>query len=163
MYVAQSLSCVRLSVTPWTAACQAPLSVEFPRQECWSGLPFPPPGELPTQGLDPCLLHLLHWQAVPLPLSRLDSSRTEEGKSSPRMGMWCEISHGCSLTAGPGMAAPRVPLSFSPLYDIPHHTSRAGGAFVSPPFHGVGAILSGIIESENQDETSGVKSIQFSF
>lgn len=42
------------------------------------------------------------------------------------MGMWCEISHDCSVTAGPGMAAPRVPLSFSPLYDIPTHTSRAG-------------------------------------
>ena len=56
--------------------------------------------------------------------------RTEEGKSSPRLGTCCEISHDCSVTAGPGMAAPRpwVPLSFSPLYHIPHHTSRAGGA-----------------------------------
>ena len=33
--------------TPWTVACQAPLSMEFPRQEYWSGLPFPPPGHLP--------------------------------------------------------------------------------------------------------------------
>ena len=31
--------------TPWTVACQAPLSMRFPRQECWSGLPFPSPGE----------------------------------------------------------------------------------------------------------------------
>ena len=34
-------------VTPWTAACQAPLSMGFPRQEDWSGLPFPSPGTLP--------------------------------------------------------------------------------------------------------------------
>ena len=38
---AQSLSCVQLFATPWTAACQAPLSMGFPRQEYWSGLPFP--------------------------------------------------------------------------------------------------------------------------
>ena len=42
---AQSLSCVRLPVTPWTAACQAPLSMRFSRQEHWSGLPFPLPVE----------------------------------------------------------------------------------------------------------------------
>ena len=46
----QSLSCVRLSVTPWTVAHQAPLSMEFSRQEYWSELPFPPPGHLPDQG-----------------------------------------------------------------------------------------------------------------
>ena len=34
-------------VTPWTAACQAPLSMGFPRQEDWSGLPFPFPGDVP--------------------------------------------------------------------------------------------------------------------
>ena len=43
----QSLSRVRLFETPWTAAHQAPLSVEFSRQEYWSGLPFPTPGDLP--------------------------------------------------------------------------------------------------------------------
>ena len=37
------LSHVRLLVTPWTVACQAPLSMEFSRQEHWSGLPFPSP------------------------------------------------------------------------------------------------------------------------
>ena len=36
---------VRLCVTPWTVARQAPLSMGFFRQECWSGLPCPPPGE----------------------------------------------------------------------------------------------------------------------
>ena len=38
------------SVTPWTVAHQAPLSMEFPRQEYWSGLPFPPPGDLSNPG-----------------------------------------------------------------------------------------------------------------
>ena len=44
-------------VTLWTVACQAPLSVGFPRQEYWSGLPFPYSGELPNQGIEPHLLH----------------------------------------------------------------------------------------------------------
>ena len=40
------------SVTPWTVAHQAPLSMGFPRQEYWSGLPFPPPGDLPNPGIE---------------------------------------------------------------------------------------------------------------
>ena len=39
--------------TPWTVAHQAPLSMGFPRQEYWSGLPFPPPGDLFDPGLKP--------------------------------------------------------------------------------------------------------------
>ena len=39
------------SVTLWTIACQAPLSMGFSRQECWRGLPFPPPGDLPSSGI----------------------------------------------------------------------------------------------------------------
>ena len=46
----QPLSRVQLFVTPWTAAHQAPLSMEFSRQEYWSGLPFPAQGIFPTQG-----------------------------------------------------------------------------------------------------------------
>ena len=42
---------VRLFVTPWTVAHKAPLSIEFSRQEYWSGLPFPPPGDLPDPGI----------------------------------------------------------------------------------------------------------------
>ena len=41
------------SVTLWTVACQAPLSTEFSRQEDWSGLPFPSPGDLPDPGIEP--------------------------------------------------------------------------------------------------------------
>ena len=48
-----SPSVVSDSVTPWTVACQAPLSVGFPRQEYWSGLPFPSPGDLTHPGIEP--------------------------------------------------------------------------------------------------------------
>ena len=44
-------SCVRLSATLWDVAPQAPLSMGFLRQEYWSGLPFPPPGDLPDPGI----------------------------------------------------------------------------------------------------------------
>ena len=47
----QSLSLVGLFATPWTVACQAPMSMIFPRQEYWSGLPFPSPGNLPDPGI----------------------------------------------------------------------------------------------------------------
>ena len=50
---AQSLSHVWLFVTLWTVACQAPLSIGFSQQEYWSGLPFPPPGNLPEPGIEP--------------------------------------------------------------------------------------------------------------
>ena len=46
-------SCPTLRLTLWTVACQAPLSVGFFRQEYWSGLPRPPPGALPTPGMEP--------------------------------------------------------------------------------------------------------------
>ena len=46
-------SCIQLFATPWTLACQAPLSMGFPRQEYWSMLPFPPPGDLPDPGTEP--------------------------------------------------------------------------------------------------------------
>ena len=39
--------------TPWTVAAQAPLSIGFSRQEYWSGLPFPSPGDLPDPGSEP--------------------------------------------------------------------------------------------------------------
>ena len=47
------LSRVRLFATPWTVAHQAPLSMGFSRQEYWSGLPFPSPGDLPIPGIEP--------------------------------------------------------------------------------------------------------------
>ena len=45
-------SCLTL-VTPWTVACQVPLSMGFSGQEFWTGLPFPSPGDLPDPGIEP--------------------------------------------------------------------------------------------------------------
>ena len=49
----KSLSHVRLFATPWTVAYQASPSMGFSRQEYWSGLPFPSPGDLPNPGIEP--------------------------------------------------------------------------------------------------------------
>ena len=49
----KSLSRVQLFVTLWIVAHQAPLSMGFSRQEYWSGLPFPSPGDLPDPGIEP--------------------------------------------------------------------------------------------------------------
>ena len=73
-------SCPTL-VTPWTVACQAPLSMRFSRQEYWSGLPLPPPGHLPDPGIEPGSL-----------ASQADSSPTEH-KGSPCAHNPCLKSH----------------------------------------------------------------------
>ena len=67
-----AFSHVRLFMTPWTVALQAPLSMGFSRQEYWSGLPFPP-GDLPDLWIKPMTLCLLHRQADSLPLYHLGS------------------------------------------------------------------------------------------
>ena len=71
-----SLSVMSDSVTPWTLACQAPLSMGFSRQEYWSRLPCPPPGDLPSPGIkftcltSPALAGVFFatsvtWEAIP--------------------------------------------------------------------------------------------------
>ena len=62
----KSLSCVSLFAVPWTVAYQAPPSMGFSRQEYWSGLPFPSPGDLPNSGIKP-------WS----PTSQADASTSE--------------------------------------------------------------------------------------
>ena len=59
-----SRSHVQLSATPWAVACQAPLSIQFSRQEYWSGLPLPSPGDLPDSGTEP---ESPAWQTDSLP------------------------------------------------------------------------------------------------
>ena len=61
----KSLHHVRLFAMLWTIARQATLCMGFSRQEYWSGLPFPPPGDLPYPGSNLCLLQLLHWRRIP--------------------------------------------------------------------------------------------------
>ena len=71
MYVCvlSHFSRVLLFVTLWTAAHQAPLSMGFSRQEYWSGLPCPPPWDLPDPGIEPTSLVSPALQADSLPLS----------------------------------------------------------------------------------------------
>ena len=69
--VVLSLKSVQLFATPWTVAHQPPISMRFPRQEYWSGLPFLLQGIFLTQGSNP---RLLHWQVDSLPLSHHRSS-----------------------------------------------------------------------------------------
>ena len=68
------LSHVQLFATPWTVAHQAPLSMAFSRQEYWSGLPFPSPGDLPDPGIK---LASLTLQVDSLPLRHLGSSQRD--------------------------------------------------------------------------------------
>ena len=68
-------SCLTLA-TPYTIACQAPLSMRFSRQEYWSGLPFPSSGDPPNPGIEP---GLLHCRQMLYPLSH---------QGSPREGPW---------------------------------------------------------------------------
>ena len=53
VHICCCFSRVQLCATPWTVAHQAPLSMIFSRQEYWSGLPFPSPGDLPNPGIEP--------------------------------------------------------------------------------------------------------------
>ena len=53
VYMLRCFSCIQLFVTLWTLSCQAPLSMGFSRQEYWSGLPCPPPGDLSDSGMEP--------------------------------------------------------------------------------------------------------------
>ena len=83
------LSCVRLFVTPWTVAYQAPQSMEFSRQEYWSGLPFPSPGDLPNPGIklgSPAL------QADALPSEPSGKPKTKS-RNLPKTshGLWVEF------------------------------------------------------------------------
>ena len=99
------LSCIQLFATLGATARQAPLSMKFSRQEYWSVLPCLPPGDLfLTQGLNPFLLRLLHWQAGSLPLA-------PPGKPTPEVQ---EVLSGCFwymafLSALPPLSAPRCP------------------------------------------------------
>ena len=74
---------------PTDCSLQAPLSMGFPRQEYWSGLPFPTPGDLPDPGIEPASLAPLHWQTDSLPLRHQGSPcllRSWPQTDLPRVG-----------------------------------------------------------------------------
>jgi len=68
------ISHVQLFATPWTLACQLPLSMDFSRQEYWTGSPFPSPGNLPDTGIEPVSPVTHTGRQILLPLSHLGSS-----------------------------------------------------------------------------------------
>ena len=72
--------------TLWTGAVWAPLSMGFSRQEYWSGLLCPPPGDLPDPGIEPASLCLLHWQEGSLLLTQPRKPRYLLGKG--RLKLW---------------------------------------------------------------------------
>ena len=78
-YKVESLNCVRLFETPWTVAYRAPPSMGFSRQDYWSGLPFPSPGDLPNPGIEPGSPSL---QADALP---------SEPPGNPTLYPWCHL------------------------------------------------------------------------
>ena len=69
--VLSRFSHVQLLATPWTVACQAPLSMGFSRQEYWRGLPCPPPGDLPKSGIEPASPAASLWKVDSLLLSQI--------------------------------------------------------------------------------------------
>ena len=77
----KSLSCVQLFVTPWTEAYQAPRSMGFSRQEYWSGLPFPSPGDLPNPGIEPSSPALQTDALLSEPLEKPVAESEEELRS----------------------------------------------------------------------------------
>ena len=81
----KSLSSVRLFVTPWTVAHQAPPSMEFPRQEYWSGLSFRSPGDLPDSGIEPRSPALLADTWPPEP----PGSIRQKGTRNPLLHLCC--------------------------------------------------------------------------
>ena len=85
----KSLSLVRLFVTLWTVAHQAPLSMGFSSQEYWSGLPFPPPGDLPDPGIKAVSLASL---ALPLETTvPLPGYKEPSVSSVAQAESWCTV------------------------------------------------------------------------
>ena len=97
----KSLSHVQLSSTPWTVAYWVPRSMGFSRQEYWSGLPFPSPGDLPNQGSN---LGLLYCRQTLYHLSHqgsLEFSRATEKHMTPRSPAVFNISSFCLIYNSP--------------------------------------------------------------
>ena len=108
------------SVTPWIVAHQAPLSMGFPRQEYWSGLPFPPPGDLPNPRIKPASAAL---QVASLPLSHQRSPERLAGLLTG-LSRWSP-EHLSPCSACPVGVAPAAHRGRGPC-ESPHPPIRAG-------------------------------------
>ena len=107
----ESLSCVYLLVTPWTVAHQAPLSMGFSRQEYWSRVPCPPPGDLPDTGTEPGS-----------PALQADSLPSEPPRKPPAQMKAALLSDGMRVlpsssgSTGPKSCCPQVILNMTLLW-----------------------------------------------
>ena len=90
MSMLSRFSHVLFFVTPGTAACQAPLSMGFSRQEHWSGLPCPPPGNLPNPGIESISISL---KSPALASEFFTASTTWEARESNRSGFKFYLCH----------------------------------------------------------------------
>ena len=120
----KSLSHVRLFMSPWTVAYQAPQSMEFSRQEYWSGLPFPSSGDLPDPGIEPGSPAL---QADALPSE-------PPGKPQARRRLNNKLLGKCELVPGPIPShLPSTPLN-PPQPPLPHSpkTSEKKSLYLFP-------------------------------
>ena len=100
-------SCVRLFMTPWTIAHQAPLSTGFSRWEYWSGLPCPSPGDLPHSGIKPIIS--FHWQVGSLPPA-------PPGKPGRSLSLWKNQDDLAFLSDGSGRKGSRTNWILTALY-----------------------------------------------
>ena len=155
--VLSRFSRVWLFATLWTVACQAPLSMGFSRQEYWSGLPFPPPGDLPDPCAHPILTGLCFApqtsQPLPYPGQNLEGSwlcsRSHGGQV---MGLESKfpVSFACRLCLCLPLTvkAPFYPLSsprVNPLGVPDHSDSAIAPHFISVPFNRTWSHTEGVI------------------
>ena len=94
---AQLFSCIRLFATLWTVAHLAPLFVGFSRQKYWSGLPFPPPGDLPNTGVKP-RFPTLHVDSLP---SEPPGKPTESPGEPQRKDRFSSVTQSCPTLCDP--------------------------------------------------------------
>ena len=117
-----SLRFVQLFATPWTVACQSPLSMGFSRQAYWSGLPFPSPGDLPNPGIEPRS-----------PVLQADTLSSEPPGKSKNTGVGCHsLLQEIFLTHG---LNPGLPHYRQMLYRLSHQGSPREQVEKRKPLH----------------------------
>ena len=114
-------SCVQPFATLWTIAHQAPLSMGFSRQEYWSGVSCPPPGDLPSPGIErTCVSNFLHWQAGFLLLP--PPGKPEKSPQLTLKKPHCSQIFQNKTCLQPSLLIPTRLMANSPIYYLPHET-----------------------------------------
>ena len=109
-------------MTPWTVACQAPLSMEFSRQECWSGRPFPSPEDIPNPGIE-----------ARSPVLRADSLLSEPPGKATVNRAWGKGAH--SWRSGSTWRGQLFSLGLFTLLPIPYHHAALLTFLVASQFY----------------------------